>query len=184
MSTVWQYDSAGRFMGPCDDHGGPLPHNCTRRTPPALPWHRVWPRWTGEAWLLVEDHRARCAEEGFAPELRQNATPYWLPVAGDTWQSPARTMTDVGPLPQGAVTEQPEKPAPTKAELFACLRAARDARIAATDYLLMPDYPLEEEARTEVEAYRQALRDLPAREDAPWDGGGPATPWPEQAHQG
>lgn len=58
------------------------------------------------------------------------------------------------------------------------LRTERDRRIAATDYLIMPDYPLPEDSRAAVQAYRQALRDLPAQDGAPWDGGGDATPWP------
>lgn len=62
--------------------------------------------------------------------------------------------------------------------LFASLRAERDRRIAATDYLLMPDYPITDASRTTVQSYRQALRDLPAQLGAPWDGGGPSTPWP------
>ena len=61
---------------------------------------------------------------------------------------------------------------------FARLRGERDRRIAATDYLIMPDYPLPEDSRAVVQAYRQALRDLPVLEGAPWDGGGEATPWP------
>ena len=57
------------------------------------------------------------------------------------------------------------------------LRTERDRRIAATDYLIMPDYPLPEDSRAAVQAYRQALRDLPAQDGAPWDGG-EGTPWP------
>ena len=72
----------------------------------------------------------------------------------------------------------PEAPAPTVMELFASLRAERDRRIAATDYLVMPDYPLTEEAKATVSTYRQALRDLPQQAGAPWDGGGDLTPWP------
>lgn len=68
---------------------------------------------------------------------------------------------------------------PTEAELFQQLRAERDRRLAATDYLLMPDYPISDEQRAVVQAYRQALRDLPAQSGAPWDGGGEGTPWPE-----
>ena len=68
---------------------------------------------------------------------------------------------------------------PTEAELFQRLRTERDFRLAATDYLLMPDYPLSDDQRTVVQAYRQDLRDLPAQPGAPWDGGGEATPWPE-----
>lgn len=62
---------------------------------------------------------------------------------------------------------------------YARLRAERDQRVAATDYLILPDYPLDDEVRAAVRAYRQALRDLPARAGAPWDGGGEATPWPD-----
>lgn len=61
---------------------------------------------------------------------------------------------------------------------FVRLRAERDSRIAATDYLMTTDYPLTEAQREKVTAYRQALRDLPEQEGAPWDGGGEATPWP------
>ena len=59
------------------------------------------------------------------------------------------------------------------------LRSERDRRLAGTDYLLMPDYPIGEENRAQVAAYRQALRDLPAIDGSPWDGGGPQTPWPQ-----
>lgn len=78
---------------------------------------------------------------------------------------------------------------PTEAELFQQLRAERDRRLAATDYLLMDDYPLDNTRKEAVRLYRQALRDLPAQEGAPWDGGREETPWPEipsvlQARQG
>ena len=66
----------------------------------------------------------------------------------------------------------------SEAARFERLRAERDRRLAETDYLLMPDYPLDDDGGTAVRAYRQALRDLPAREGAPWDGGGEETPWP------
>ena len=33
--------------------------------------------------------------------------------------------------------------------------------------------------RAAVTAYRTALRDLPAQDGAPWDGGEEQTPWPE-----
>ena len=66
---------------------------------------------------------------------------------------------------------------------FERLRAERDRRLTATDYLLMSDYPISDVQRAVVQAYRQALRDLPAQSGAPWDGGGEATPWPEQIQQ-
>lgn len=67
----------------------------------------------------------------------------------------------------------------TGAERFRMLRSARDARLAVTDYLVAPDYPLASERKAAVITYRQALRDLPAQDGAPWDGGGELTPWPE-----
>ena len=66
----------------------------------------------------------------------------------------------------------------SEAARFERLRAERDRRLTATDYLLMPDYPLSDDQRTILQVYRQALRDLPAQEGAPWDGGGDETPWP------
>ena len=62
---------------------------------------------------------------------------------------------------------------------FERLRAERDRRLTATDYLLMQDYPLSDNQRAVVQSYRQSLRDLPAKSGAPWDAGGEATPWPE-----
>lgn len=77
----------------------------------------------------------------------------------------------------GTITFTPPA-APSLESLFTNLRTERDRRLAATDYLLMPDYPLSDEQRAVVQAYRQALRDLPAQEGAPWDGGAEDTPWP------
>ena len=61
---------------------------------------------------------------------------------------------------------------------FERLRAERDRRLTATDYLLMQDYPLDNTHKEAVRLYRQALRDLPSQDGAPWDGGGKETPWP------
>lgn len=70
-------------------------------------------------------------------------------------------------------------PSAPSAVVFASLRTERDRRLAATDFLLMPDYPISDDQRAAVQVYRQALRDLPAQPGAPWDGGGEGTPWPE-----
>ena len=56
-------------------------------------------------------------------------------------------------------------PDPTDDEVAAQVRGERDAKIAATDYLAMPDYPLSDGERVQVFAYRQALRDVPTQED-------------------
>lgn len=59
------------------------------------------------------------------------------------------------------------------------LRTERDARLVATDKYLLADYPISPEELVTIKAYRQFLRDLPAQEGAPFDGGGELTPWPE-----
>ena len=66
----------------------------------------------------------------------------------------------------------------SEAARFERLRAERDQRLSATDYLLMPDYPLNDTLKEAMRLYRQALRDLPSQEGAPWDGGSEETPWP------
>jgi len=64
---------------------------------------------------------------------------------------------------------------PSDEELAAAVRSKRDALISATDYLLMPDYPISEEALAAVKNYRQALRDITAQETFP-----AAVIWPEK----
>ena len=110
----------------------------TRVALPPRPWGRQWPRWSGDAWEMVEDHRERKTPT-FRAEDAQVATEYWLP--GDTWETPARQMFVPGPLPEGAVTERPEKPADlvlseAKTAKAAEIEADYQAAVAAT--LTMP----------------------------------------------
>ena len=72
--------------------------------------------------------------------------------------------------------EEPTRPAEA---IFEVLRASRDVRLAATDKYMLADYPISEGYLAQVKAYRAALRALPEQPDAPWDGGGEATPWPD-----
>ena len=58
------------------------------------------------------------------------------------------------------------------------LRELRDSRLAASDKYLLADYPITPEELVAIKAYRHLLRDLPAQEGAPFDGGGSSTPWP------
>lgn len=69
-----------------------IPVNATLIEPPtAVEKHiRVF---KNGAWAQVEDNRG---------------TKYWLP--GDTWQTEPREMKGLGPLPEGAMLERPEKP--------------------------------------------------------------------------
>ena len=70
-------------------------------------------------------------------------------------------------------------PSPTSTQLLNSLRAERDTRLASTDKLLLPDYPISADNLALIKAYRAALRDIPAQPGAPWDGGGTEAPWPE-----
>lgn len=106
------------------------------------------------AWVNVENH---VGEKGYL-----NGVP--------------TEIKEYGPLPDGWSVMPPP---PTADQLFAALRAARDARLARTDKMLLPDYPITTEALVKVKTYRAALRDLPDQPGAPWDGGGEETPWPE-----
>ena len=175
MAYIHTYNPVtGDYVATTDDYGYPT-SNASNKSLPPRPWIRKWPRWNGQDWELIEDHRER-RDWLFAPEDVQEATEFWLP--GDTHETPGRKVYEPGPLPEGAMLEKPAKPAPTVEELFTTLRAERDKRIEETDYMAMPDYPLTDAKRKKLLAYRQALRDLPGQKDAPWDGGGEATPWP------
>lgn len=73
------------------------------------------------------------------------------------------------------VEKIPEKTEAEKlAEAEEQVRAQRDSLIAATDFLMASDYPISDEDRAAVAAYRQALRDVPQQEGFPHE-----VVWPE-----
>lgn len=47
------------------------------------------------------------------------------------------------------------------------IRSQRDELLAQTDYLLMNDYPIDEQSLQLVKQYRQTLRDIPQQKDFP-----------------
>ena len=104
-----------------------LPADSTFTAPlEAKPGHAVV--WNGTAWAHLEDHRQKRDKGGVV--IEGSGTPYWMP--GDTWQTPARYMTELGPLPKGAMLENPEKPADVlAAEALAAAKAERAAAVAA-----------------------------------------------------
>lgn len=65
-------------------------------------------------------------------------------------------------------------PEPTTEEIAAQVRAKRDALLAETDFLMMPDYPLGEEDSVALKAYRQELRDVPTQDGFPTE-----VTWPD-----
>lgn len=52
-------------------------------------------------------------------------------------------------------------------ELATTIRSKRNALLAETDYLLMPDYPISKEYSEKVKEYRQQLRDITKQENFP-----------------
>ena len=88
-------------------------------------------RWTGDAWETVEDHRQHMDERG----RKEGGTPYWLP--GDTWRSEPRYTDELGPLPENAWLERPERPLDEyKADKRREIAAGYTAALTAT--LTMP----------------------------------------------
>lgn len=59
--------------------------------------------------------------------------------------------------------------------LAASARQKRDRLIAATDYLVTPDYPISDDRLAKVKIYRQALRDIPEQAGFPRN-----ITWPEK----
>lgn len=60
-----------------------------------------------------------------------------------------------------------DPPAPTTAQLAAQVRAKRDTLISATDYLVMPDYPISADDLAQLKTYRAALRNVPEQSGFP-----------------
>ena len=100
-----------------------IPANATLIEPPAAVEKHVRVFKNG-VWTQAEDNRG---------------TEYWLP--GDTWQTEPREMKDLGPLPDGAMLDRPEKPfSQLKIEKLNEINAAYQQAIAT----LTPTYPDDE----------------------------------------
>lgn len=102
---------------------GLLPANATFTPPPADEDGKV-AVWNGTAWGLKEDNRG---------------VKYWL--LGDDWRTEPREVKDLGPLPEGAMLDRPEKPfSQLKIEKLNEINAAYQQAIAT----LTPTYPDDE----------------------------------------
>lgn len=140
------------------------PSNATRDKQPAVA-QGYWPCWSGTGWVQIEDHRQR---DGYADKIAQfsenypqDGTPYWL--EGDTHYTQARTMKDIGPLPEGALLERPALPGPTVFEKIVEVQAFffEQLTLAKSDFLtasIEGDMELEAEARAEYQSFVEAIR--------------------------
>lgn len=109
-----------------------------------------------DGWEYVEDHRG---EAGWLAD----GTPH--------------TVAALGPLPEGWSLTAP--PIADK-QAAADIRARRDIMLAACDYVMLQDYPLDNESMAGWIVYRQALRDIPSMEGFPWGGDVNVVPWPQK----
>lgn len=159
MTVIYLVGTDGVLAGPITlavvpGIGAQMPDNAVE-LPAALPAADA-----GYAWAFVE---------GAAQQL-----PDHRGIVYRTEDGSQLFHDELGPLPDG-LTEIP-KPGPlyvwsgdgwvldVVAELeaaHAAERAWRNAQIAATDFLVMPDYPISDARRAELYAYRQSLRDWP-----------------------
>lgn len=124
--------------------------------------------WNGKKWVYKEDHRQKRDSGGVI--IEGSGTPYWL--SGDTWETPARYMTDLGPLPSGAVTVRPEKPSSlVERERIQARIDELQTYLNETDWYVIRyadtgvPIPVDvradrQEARAEIEALREQLAGL------------------------
>lgn len=109
--------------------------------------------------------------------IMKNGMPYHVTNEGIYADEYNEVRTYADTHPDIVKDEQPY--VSTIKELAENVRSERDMRITATDYLVMPDYPLDTEKLEEIKVYRQALRDLPQQPGFPWNGpDDPECPWP------
>ena len=131
-------------------------------------------------WYYIADHRQHMDSKG----TKQGGTPYWQPADGDDYTSPPRYMDSLGPLPDGAVTEHPEKPAPTRQEIDSVreveikaelqsidAQSGRPARAVALASVKggapdPEDVAKLEELEAQAQALREELRQIAARLEA------------------
>lgn len=126
MPEAHRYTKPDRFFHGTVKYNTVQPGNSALDDLPPLPWPKQWPQHVdGTGWVMVDDHRERNAPL-FDAALEQGATDYWLP--GDTHDTPARQMKEIGPLPDGALTERPAK---TDAEMLAEAQTSKRAEVQA-----------------------------------------------------
>ena len=106
-----------------------------------------------------------CMESDTEPEFYTR----WVHTPADSPDNVAPKDTDVGGIAIYLTDAEYDT------VLAASARQKRDRLIAATDYLVTPDYPIESDRLAAVKTYRQALRDVPEQSGFPR-----SITWPEK----
>lgn len=110
---------------------------------------------------ILKDNRVwSVAEAKFVPSAPENAVLGPCPdEQGESTLEGLIGCLDFYGYPKGELK--------TDEEYAAEAREKRNALIAETDFMAMPDYPLDDEKKAAVLAYRQALRDVPEQAGFP-----------------
>ena len=98
-----------------------------------------------------------CMESDTEPEFYTR----WVHTPADSPDNVATKDADVGDIAIYLTDAEYDT------VLAASTRQKRDRLIAATDYLVTPDYPIESDRLAKVKIYRQALRDIPEQSGFP-----------------
>ena len=106
-----------------------------------------------------------CMESDTEPEFYTR----WVHTPADSPDNVAPKDTDAGGIAIYLTDAEYDT------ALAASARQKRDRLLAATDYLVTPDYPISDDRLAKIKIYRQALRDIPEQ------AGFPRTiTWPEK----
>ena len=137
MKIAYQCLATGEYIGPIDCWDDVLPNGATWIAPPD-PKDGFARCFLNGKWVHMEDHRERKGNQGDATQApAQPATDYWLP--GDTYDTPARHMHELGPLPGDALLERPEKPVSlARSEKRQEIQSAYEAALAGAVALADP----------------------------------------------
>ncbi|ADK81599.1 tail fiber assembly protein [Sediminispirochaeta smaragdinae] len=134
-----------------------------------------------EAGLVPEagEHEAITWEGGryvLTPDY--TGVPYWNKATGaavhlSLGRKPDESMTDIEPSDPQAVWNETGWTVPEEV-LSERVRLERDRLLSESDYIMMADYPLTD--KSDWEAYRQALRDIPLQPGFPQEISWPQVP--------
>ena len=94
--------------------------------------------------------------------VMHNGLPYHVPNEGEWVDLYAEVLKFV--TENNIELQEEPKPEEPEVDIEAMVLAKRERLLKETDYLVLPDYPLEEDKLEEIKVYRQALRDITLQE--------------------
>ena len=96
----------------------------------------------------------------YAPEIHTNIPEKTIEITTEQWQdcidNQGKWMIDI----DAKILKLAPIKVLTTEDKLANIRAVRNAKIAETDWLMLPDVPLTAENKAQWQQYRQALRDF------------------------